>query len=121
MKVLGYTEDHTNCDCCGKSNLRGTFAVETEAGEVLHYGSVCVNKTYGKKRGEAIKAEATKISAIRSGTWEQAICKYSRGFFGGNFIAYMGDKATWNNSTAQMNAVTSIRNWRTGQVIRERA
>lgn len=121
MKVLGYTDEITACDCCGKSNLRGTFAIATDAGDTLHYGSVCVNRVYGNKRGDSIKTEATKIAAVRAGTWEQAVDKYSRGHFGGFFLAYMGDKPTSNNSAAQMRAVTSIRNWKTGQVIRQRA
>lgn len=119
MKVFGYTDEITACDCCGRSNLRGTFAVEGDAG-IQHYGSVCVNKVFGAKRGTQIKAEAKRISQITAGTWEQTISKYSRGYFGG-FIAYMGDKPTWNNSSAQMDAVTSIRNASTGHIVRERA
>lgn len=119
MKVLGYTDEITACDCCGKSNLCGTFAVEVETG-VQHYGSVCVNKVFGTKVGTQIKAEAKRISEITAGTWEQAISKYSRGYFCG-FTAYMGDKPAWNNSAAQMAAVTSIRSARTGHVVRERA
>jgi hypothetical protein len=37
------------------------------------------------------------------------------------FAGFIGDKMAMNNSTATMAAVTSIRDYRTGQIIRERA
>lgn len=39
-KVLGIS-DRTECDQCGKTNLRMTIVLETEGGEVLHFGSDC--------------------------------------------------------------------------------
>lgn len=50
--ILGYTEDFTSCDCCGRNDLRGTFAVSTEQGDISYYGCVCVNKMMGIKGGE---------------------------------------------------------------------
>jgi hypothetical protein len=120
MKVLGFSDEITVCDCCGKTNLSGTFGVETDAGDVLHYGSVCVNKVYGKKRGTAIKFEAKAIGRLQSVTWDRAIDLFSRGQFP-NFIgAKMGDKTTSNNSKAQMDAVTRFFDYRTGETIRAR-
>lgn len=49
MRIFGWTEEVTNCDCCGKIELSGTFAVETESGDMLHYGSVCVKRNTGVK------------------------------------------------------------------------
>ena len=121
MKVLGFSDEVTDCDCCGRSNLSGTFGVETDAGDVLHYGSVCLNKVYGKKLGTAIKFEAKAISRLQSVTWERAIDLFSRGMFP-NFIgAKMGDKTTFNNSRAQMQAVTRFFDHRTGETIRTKA
>lgn len=121
MKVLGFAEEITTCDCCGKRNLRGTFVIETDAGDLLHYGSVCVNRVYGKKRSGEIKFLAEQIRKAQAGTWEQAISLYSRGYLQ-PFSAYFADgKLAWNNSREQMAAVTSIRYHRTGQVVRERA
>ena len=66
-KQLGTTDSVNTCDCCGKSNLKFTWAVETESGEILHYGSTCVTKHTGKtpavitnelaKQAEALKAD----------------------------------------------------------------
>lgn len=48
-KILGWTEEVTACDCCGKSGLKGTFGVELDGGEVLNYGSTCVTRNTGIK------------------------------------------------------------------------
>jgi hypothetical protein len=42
-KILGFTENTTSCDCCGKSELKGTWAVEVE-GNIFYLGSTCVHK-----------------------------------------------------------------------------
>jgi hypothetical protein len=121
MKVLGFSDEVTVCDCCGKTNLSGTFGVETDDGETLHYGSVCVNKVYGKKRGTAIKFEAKALGLLQSASWERAIDLFSRGYFP-NFIgAKMGDKTTFNNSKAQMDAVTRFFDYRTGETLKVRS
>jgi hypothetical protein len=38
--VLGVS-DRTECDNCGKTNLRLTIVLQSEGGEILHYGSDC--------------------------------------------------------------------------------
>ena len=43
-KIFGWTDEVTACDCCGKSDLSGTFCVELDDGAQVHYGSVCVKK-----------------------------------------------------------------------------
>ena len=47
MKVLGYSDEITTCGHCGKTNLKGTYAVETETMGLLYFGSSCVKKAYG--------------------------------------------------------------------------
>jgi hypothetical protein len=37
--------DKTECDVCGKTNLKMTIVIESEAGELLHYGSDCAART----------------------------------------------------------------------------
>lgn len=120
MKVLGYTDEVTTCDCCGKTNLRGSFGVETDAGEVLYYGSVCVNRVYGKKRGEALKFEARQIASVQSGTWEQAIDRLSRGAFAGMLGIKANGKYAHCNSAAEMAAVVAIKTF-SGTTVRVRA
>lgn len=48
-KILGWTDEVTVCDCCGKSDLSGTFGVELDDGAQLNYGSVCVKRNTGVK------------------------------------------------------------------------
>lgn len=120
MRVLGYTDEITTCDCCGKRNLRGSFGVETDAGDVLYYGSVCVNRVYGKAKGEALKFEAKQIASVQAGTWEQAIDRLSRGVFAGVLGVKANGKYAHCNSAAEMAAVVAIKTF-SGSVIRERA
>lgn len=37
--------DKSECDVCGKTNLKLTIVIESEAGELLHYGSDCASRT----------------------------------------------------------------------------
>jgi len=53
FRVLGTTDAVTVCDCCGKTGLKVTFAIEmTDTGERFHYGSTCVTRNTGRKTGE---------------------------------------------------------------------
>jgi hypothetical protein len=54
--VFGSDDSINTCDCCGKTGLKATFAIEMiETGEILHYGSVCVTRNTGRKTGELNK------------------------------------------------------------------
>lgn len=46
MKVLGFTDSKTECEC-GKQGLKGVYVVETSEGEILNLGSSCVKKKWG--------------------------------------------------------------------------
>lgn len=46
-KVLGFTEDYTACDCCGKTDLKGTYAVQDDTQGLIHYGTTCVKRNLG--------------------------------------------------------------------------
>lgn len=37
--------DKSECDVCGKTNLKLTIVIESESGELLHYGSDCAART----------------------------------------------------------------------------
>lgn len=77
IKQLG-TDDSVNaCDCCGKTGLKFTFAVELESGEIAHYGSTCVVRHTGKTPAKianelevAKTAELHRRNAIFWGTAE---------------------------------------------------
>lgn len=64
FKVLGFEEAINACDCCGKTNLKGTFAVEREDGETLYFGSVCVTRHTGRD-AKAVRKEAKDATQER--------------------------------------------------------
>lgn len=42
FKVLGYTTDFQQCECCGRSDLKGTVSIlDLNTDVVLHFGSTC--------------------------------------------------------------------------------
>jgi ribosome-binding protein aMBF1 (putative translation factor) len=55
-KIIAFTDSVNECDCCGKSGLKGTFCVEIDGNE-FYYGSTCAFKKHGfdKKETEAKK------------------------------------------------------------------
>jgi hypothetical protein len=44
--IIGYTDSINECDCCGKTELKGTYCIDLDGVE-LYYGSVCAFKTHG--------------------------------------------------------------------------
>ena len=44
--IIGFTDSISECDCCGKKDLKGTFCIDLDGVE-LYYGSVCAFKNHG--------------------------------------------------------------------------
>lgn len=44
-KIIGYTDQINECECCGKSKLKGTFCLEIDGVE-RYYGSTCAFKKH---------------------------------------------------------------------------
>lgn len=64
-KILGFTEEITVCDCCGKADLKGTYAIDWE-GTIAYYGSVCAFKVHGatiEEQKEVKKAYSKRMKA----------------------------------------------------------
>ena len=59
FKIIGFTDKITDCDCCGKTNLKGTYCISIE-GEEFYYGSTCASKIINVSCDE-IKKEVKKI------------------------------------------------------------
>lgn len=55
IKILGYDDSVTSCECCGKSNLKSTVIVDVD-GEIMHYGSTCATRHTGVSSGGIKKA-----------------------------------------------------------------
>lgn len=69
-RALGTTESITTCDCCGKSNLKLTVAVELDDGELVHYGTTCAKRNTGKTQkqinSEIVSEKARKLNAANA-------------------------------------------------------
>jgi hypothetical protein len=68
-KQLGTDDSINTCDCCGKTGLKFTFAVELDSGEVVHYGSTCVTRHTGKTPAKIANEVFAREQA------EKAICE----------------------------------------------
>ena len=44
-RLMGTTDEITTCDCCGKSGLKLTVAIDID-GVIVHYGRDCAAKTF---------------------------------------------------------------------------
>lgn len=75
-KILGFNDDVCECDICGKSELKGTYAMENvQTGEIFRAGSTCGAKMAGwstkelvakYKQVEKDNYEAAKLEARNS-------------------------------------------------------
>jgi hypothetical protein len=60
--INGFTDKHNTCDCCGKSELKGTYSVTINDNEFF-YGSTCVKRNLGLNNTEFIaKQKADKAA-----------------------------------------------------------
>jgi hypothetical protein len=63
-KALGTDDSVNTCECCGKTNLKFTVAIELDCGEIVHYGSVCAGRNTGETRPQInaeIKTETQRV------------------------------------------------------------
>jgi len=40
-RIIGYTDSITECDCCGKTELKGVYVMADELDNELYFGKVC--------------------------------------------------------------------------------
>lgn len=55
FKIDGFTDSHTECDRCGKSELKGTYHITTDTGDGFFLGSSCIKKAYQMTQKEFTK------------------------------------------------------------------
>lgn len=76
MRYLGTDDSVTVCDCCGRKDLKSTVAIETDAGEVVHYGAVCASRAL--KVGVKVVKEETKAADKAKAEAKEAALKVQR-------------------------------------------
>jgi ABC-type oligopeptide transport system ATPase subunit len=58
LKIVGLTDEITSCECCGKSNLKCTVALEdTTFGGITFYGRDCAAKATNRRHWTAKRME----------------------------------------------------------------
>jgi ribosome-binding protein aMBF1 (putative translation factor) len=64
LKILGITDERTECECCGKTGLKRTVALDAD-GVVVYFGSDCAAMALmGKKTASNRKVVETKAAAV---------------------------------------------------------
>jgi hypothetical protein len=63
LRILGVTDERTDCECCGKSGLKCTVALEhmdgdgNGTGEVVYYGRDCASRVvHGNNKSGNVKS-----------------------------------------------------------------
>lgn len=72
-RALGIDDSVTTCDCCGKSGLKSTVAMELDSGDIVHYGCVCAARNTGKAQKtitSEIKAERARKVDLARNEWK---------------------------------------------------
>ena len=67
LRPVGFTTEHTECDRCGRPELRGTVVMANEDGEIVaHWGTTCASKATGRKitRADALGNEAQRRAEV---------------------------------------------------------
>lgn len=101
LRIIGYTDQINECDCCGKKELKGTYVMADEMDNEMYFGKVCgakhanwsmsefsENLTAFKtkmKRNEKVAqlVETLKIEIEKIG-WYSKYAKYHDGSFAQN-------------------------------------
>lgn len=74
IKVLGYTTDFQQCECCGKDNLKGTVSIlDLNTDVILHFGTTCAVKADKYDTLEAFNQAKKEVSSAKRDVqrWEQ--------------------------------------------------
>ncbi len=82
MKALYITDEIDTCDCCGRTDLKATVAMQLSDGGILYYGRTCAARNSGKDQRrikEEIIQEANDNAGRASNEWQlSAECRALR-------------------------------------------
>lgn len=68
LHAIGFNNEQTECDRCGRMELRGTVILANEEGEQARMGTTCASRELGIKitRQDAIGRETIRAYAVRN-------------------------------------------------------
>ena len=114
IKILGVTDERTECECCGRSGLKRTVALsiaDKNDSRVVYYGTDCAHRSLGvskKTVAEALEASELVAKLTRGiatlRTRQDATSLATRALRGAMFNALESVKAIDWNSSADRNA-----------------
>jgi hypothetical protein len=62
LRPVGMSDEQTECDKCGRMELRGTVILADDNGEVGRYGTTCAGRLLGRS---ITRKDAATIEAVR--------------------------------------------------------
>jgi hypothetical protein len=71
MKALYITDEINTCDCCGRTELKATVAMQLSDGGILHYGRTCAARNSGKTSQQLTKEIRTERDMAHGRTMNQ--------------------------------------------------
>lgn len=86
FKILGITDEKTECECCGKTNLKCTVALDcvdaegNETGSITYYGRDCASKAIrGDNNASSVKIIESEARGICPQVAQQDACPHCVG------------------------------------------
>lgn len=73
MKALYLDDSITTCDCCGRTELKATVAMQLDCGGILHYGRTCAARNSGKTSQQVTKEIRAERDLAHGRTMNQLV------------------------------------------------
>jgi len=71
MKALYLDDSVTSCDCCGRTDLKATVAMQLNCGGILYYGRTCAARNSGKDQRQIKKEIADSYQARKDAAYDE--------------------------------------------------
>lgn len=68
MKALYITDEVNTCDCCGRTKLKATVAMQLSDGGILYYGRTCAARNSGKSSQQITKEIRSELQLAHGRT-----------------------------------------------------
>lgn len=73
MRILGISDDCDTCDCCGRSGLKRTVALDAgQGGPAFHYGVNCAARALGKPAARVERLAEQREAERKQAAWAAA-------------------------------------------------
>jgi hypothetical protein len=81
-RIIGITDEQTECDACGRIELKRTVILELDGVEAGRYGTTCASKIVGRP---LTAAHVDNIEAVRRSNMIDTLRQVKRDFEAGGF------------------------------------